>query len=178
MISGFLDVSVSPKTTYLYLWRHQKTSNDSRNVPSMFGKYSFWKSRKIENPELCFCWKGGESKIPFVVGKDGRREIPTFLLIKSWTSWIWDQYLPENMKLKWKGGTFLKPRNNKPRNQDTFLFSSKGIPSTRQHTDSPPCTQDFGGYAHSRWQWPIENPAKSWENPDLGSRGSGVPFFM
>ena len=39
-----------------------------------------------------------------------------------------------------------KPRNQetkKPRNQETkkpFLFSSKGIPSTPQHTDSHPCT--------------------------------------
>ena len=32
---------------------------------------------------------------------------------KSWTSWIWDQYLPENMK--WKFGKLSRPRNHKTR---------------------------------------------------------------
>ena len=32
------------------------------------------------------------------VGKEGGREIPKIRLIKSWKSWICDQYLPENMK--------------------------------------------------------------------------------
>ena len=50
--------------------------------------------------------------------KDGQRKMMKACLIKSRKSWIWDQYLPENMK--WKFGKFLKPRNqeiNKPLNQ-------------------------------------------------------------
>ena len=30
MRSGFLDVAMSPKTSLIYLWRHQDTSNNSR----------------------------------------------------------------------------------------------------------------------------------------------------
>ena len=36
-------------------------------------------------------------------------------------------------------------RNQKPRNLKPFLFSSKGIPSTTQHTDSHPCTRPEAG---------------------------------
>ena len=32
------------------------------------------------------------------VGKGGAREIPMICLMKSWKSWMWDQYCPKNMK--------------------------------------------------------------------------------
>ena len=36
MISGFLDVSLSPKTNMIYLWRHQDTQNNPRKIPTYF----------------------------------------------------------------------------------------------------------------------------------------------
>ena len=36
MISGLADVSLSPKTIYVYLWRHQDTQNNRRKVQLMF----------------------------------------------------------------------------------------------------------------------------------------------
>ena len=87
--------------------------------------------------------------------KDGRRTIPTFCLMESWKSWIWDQYLPENMKwvvgnmgsLKLWNFTTTKPgdqETKKPRNFGTkkpnkearnyetktcYAFSSKATPA-------------------------------------------------
>ena len=52
--------------------------------------------------------------------KDGHRTIMKTRLIKSRKSWIWDQYLPENMR--WTFGNFLKPRSQgtkKARHQET-----------------------------------------------------------
>ena len=50
----------------------------------------------------------------------------------------------------WNSG--IKKRRNqetkKPRNQECFLFSTKGIPSTPQHADSHPCTS-FGLWAYN-----------------------------
>ena len=88
--------------------------------------------------------------------------------IRSRKSWIWDQYLPGNMKLNvgnmgsisinkhgmdsWIFGTSelwnfetKTPRNfdtKKPRNQETFLFSSEGIqyPSTYRPPPLRPTT--------------------------------------
>ena len=72
-------------------------------------------------------------------GEDGRRQIPKIRPIRSWESRIWDHSVPEHMK--WTFGKILKLRsqetkNKQPRNQETFLFSSPGIPSTPQQTDS------------------------------------------
>ena len=39
MISGFLDLSMTPSTNYVNLWRHQETSNDSRKTPEWFWKH-------------------------------------------------------------------------------------------------------------------------------------------
>ena len=47
-----------------------------------------------------------------------------------------------------------------------FSFSSKGIHSTPQHTDSHPCTQ-----------LPIEDLGNPGTNPDLGSGGLGDNFY-
>ena len=43
-----------------------------------------------------------EIEIFEIVGKAGTEKKPTIRLINSWKSWIWDQFLPENMK--WKCG--------------------------------------------------------------------------
>ena len=38
MISGFSDVSLSPKTIYFYIWRDQNPPNNSSKIPNRFGK--------------------------------------------------------------------------------------------------------------------------------------------
>ena len=48
MISGLLDVSLSPKTNIINLWRHHDTSNNPRKIPThlktyYFGKFDIWK---------------------------------------------------------------------------------------------------------------------------------------
>ena len=117
MVSGFGDVSLSPQNQYCLSF---ETPGDPRkkqeNATSLLKKY-FKKFRFFGNPFV-------ES-----VRKDGHRTIPTISLIKSWTSWIWDQYLS---KMKWELGNmgslnlwdfeFLKPRHQeivKPRNSET-----------------------------------------------------------
>ena len=59
---------------------------------------------------------------------DGRRKIMKVCLKKPWKSWIWNQYLPEDMTWKfgnigilrrWNFGT-LEPRNQEPWNQVTL----------------------------------------------------------
>ena len=93
MISAFSDVSLSPKTNFIYLWRPQDTSNNSRKLP----KHSKKMFRILECLQID---KFG------LVGKDGGRKIPTIRPINSCKSWRWDQYLPENMK--WIFGKSLK----------------------------------------------------------------------
>ena len=45
MIYGFLDASMTPKTSYVSFWAHQIAPNNSRKPSrSIFGKYSFWKT--------------------------------------------------------------------------------------------------------------------------------------
>ena len=41
MISGFMDVSPSPKTNYFYLWKPQDTSNTPRQFPNRFRQIMF-----------------------------------------------------------------------------------------------------------------------------------------
>ena len=71
MISGFPDVSLSPKTNIIYFLRHQGTSNDSRKIQNQFSKM-LW-----EIPTL---WK---SCVFANGGKDRRRQIPTTRLINA-----------------------------------------------------------------------------------------------
>ena len=80
---------------------------------------SFWRI------SICQISKFGKSIFKF--WKRQAPNMPATRLRNSWKAWIWDQYLPENMK--WKFGKSLilwtlKPRNqkretNKPRNRDT-----------------------------------------------------------
>ena len=71
MISGFLDVSMSPKTNYVYLWRHQETSNNSRVPDTLFEKKKFANLKK---------WT---SHILETLGKRWGRRIPTTRLSNS-----------------------------------------------------------------------------------------------
>ena len=82
MISEFSDVSLSPKTNIIYLWRHQNIKRP-RKYQMISRTYCFGKNIKNEN-----------------VGKDGHRTIMKIRITFSWKSWIWEQYLPESMKLK------------------------------------------------------------------------------
>ena len=92
MISGFLNVSF--KANYFMfgdtgpLWKNQEQS------PIVFEQNHFIHLHILESYNFQSC------------GQDGRRQIPTTRLINSWKSWIWDQYLPENMK--WKFGKSLE----------------------------------------------------------------------
>ena len=65
---------------------------------------NFWnlKTLKLRNSEMLFSefWKFEKMKI-----EDGHRKVMKFRLEKSWKSWIWVQYLTENMK--WKFGKWL-----------------------------------------------------------------------
>ena len=85
MISGFSDVSLSPKTIHFYLWRDQIPPNKSRNPKSFFGNIislniTIWVSKMLKLVE-----KAGA----------GNHADPSNCF---WKSCIWDQYLPENMK--------------------------------------------------------------------------------
>ena len=79
MISGLLNVSQSPKTNIIHLWRAQDALNNPRNNPNTFSKVIIFIDLKLLGIQ-CF------EKL----GKDERRTILEFHL--------WDQYLPENMK--------------------------------------------------------------------------------
>ena len=116
MTSWFVDVFRPLKTNSFYLSRHQDTSNKSRTVLGIFiYKKVLYESRNFR------------THIRNNFRTDGHRQIPNTRLITAWKSWIWGGNVPENVK--WKFGKFLKRRKPKPRNQETFLFSSKGIPS-------------------------------------------------
>ena len=83
---GFFERAPEPNTNYFYLWRPRNTSNKSRKILNHFGQY-YVINRRIVNITNFEKFR-----------KDGRRQIPTILLNRSWSSWIWDQYLPENME--------------------------------------------------------------------------------
>ena len=120
-----------------YLKRSKKCSEP------IFQKQEFWKAQLWEIRK---------------VGKEGRRTNMKIHLIIFEDLWKWDQYLPEAMKWQFSNTGLLnlwnfdtqKLRNqetSKPRNYKTLEtkkpghFSSKGIPTTPQHTDSHPCTR-------------------------------------
>ena len=103
MISGFSDVSTTPKTNIIYFLRHQDTQINPRYTPIMF-KNSIYGNINTLEIENC-------------------RTILKIRLTKCWTSWIWDQYLPENMKWNFGNMGSLKLGNfetKKPRSQETL----------------------------------------------------------
>ena len=70
MFAGFLDVSLTPQTNMIYLWRHQETSNNPRkshNIKEQFLWISeCWKSKiskMLEKAEADKSWRS-VSKFP------------------------------------------------------------------------------------------------------------------
>ena len=53
MISGFSDVSPSPKPNCFCLWRRQDTSNNPGNSTSFLKDDDFYKSQKVVNRGVC-----------------------------------------------------------------------------------------------------------------------------
>ena len=91
-------------------------------------------------------------------GKDGRRTKTPIRSIRYWKSWIWEQYLPENMK--WKLGTSLKPRNqvtSKPRNHDgePLPLFKNGFPIIYPKTFFANASLCF---IFSKWIWMAKKP--------------------
>ena len=78
-----------------------------------FLNYCLWKSQNMEIGNV-------ES-----VGKDARRKILNIRLWISWTSWRWDQYLPENTKYKF--GTMESIYSNKTLNGFLNLWTFESL---------------------------------------------------
>ena len=57
MISEFLDVSTSPKTNIIYVWRPQDTPSNVIKKPNRFDQYYFGKSQDLGNRTFWKCWK-------------------------------------------------------------------------------------------------------------------------
>ena len=89
MFSGLSNLSPSPKTNSIYLWRHQDIfKKPIKKKPwRILPKYYFHKYQIFVFHFFV------------ILGKDGRRKIPPVRPIKSWKSLIWDQYLLESTKL-------------------------------------------------------------------------------
>ena len=64
MVSGFLNVSLSPKTNYFYLWRPQDASNNSRkpNDPKTHSFYKFQNVGNLTNLQFSKCSKDSNLK--------------------------------------------------------------------------------------------------------------------
>ena len=56
MISGLLDVSLSPKTIYCFLWRYQNPHNTSRKF-KLIPKSYFYKSEHVGHRTVWKLWK-------------------------------------------------------------------------------------------------------------------------
>ena len=69
MISGVLDVSMTPKTNYFYLWSNQDTSKNLRKIPNHF-QIIISDNRKISDIEDFENF-----------GKDGHQQIMKIRLI-------------------------------------------------------------------------------------------------
>ena len=64
MITGFLEVSPTPKTNYFYLWRHQDTEKKIKEIPGAFQIYIIFINLRIL-----------EIQYVGTFGKGGRRQI-------------------------------------------------------------------------------------------------------
>ena len=49
MIFGFLDVSMTPRDHYSWLWKHQITQMNSRKTWHRFQTYEFWQPQNLQN---------------------------------------------------------------------------------------------------------------------------------
>ena len=123
---------LTPKTNIISLWRHQDNLNNPRKNPNSFF--------------LCL----GSVIIVFFfqIVWPTHLDIPEFILLpfetlrnfetsKLWNFEVLKFWNFEALKL-WPFETL------ELWNQETFSISSKGIPSTTQHTDSPPCIRIMG----------------------------------
>ena len=82
------------------------------NIPKLFQKisetdgsielYYYFANHKFGRIKKTNCWNR--------FGKGERRQIMDIRQTKPRQDWIWDQYLPGNMK--WRFCEFLKPRNH------------------------------------------------------------------
>ncbi len=63
MISGFSDVSMTPQTEYLYLWRHQDTSDKLMKKPKHLWECCFSESQQIGKFGFANFGKRGRRKI-------------------------------------------------------------------------------------------------------------------
>ena len=117
VISGFSDVSLSPKTNIIYLWRHQDTSNNPRTIQIifwniMFGNHKKWETRNLKVLEKT----GAEHAWRPVLNFLGNTEsvIRDQYLQKTGNGNLvtWDQYLPKHFETKkLRNLETLKPRN-------------------------------------------------------------------
>ena len=115
MIPGFLDVSPSPKTNYFYRWRDQ----DIQHIPRK--SQIILKTNIYINIETL--------GIHFSILEKATH------LTNSRESWIWDQYLPENMKRSFCNMGALKFRNfetTTPRNFETEIKTENQKSQTNQ----------------------------------------------
>ena len=86
MLPRFGDASMSPKTTIIYFWRHQDILSNIRKHAQTFQKNIFWAISKCRKRKIR------------IVEKTRAENSWGSVLSLSGQSWIWDQYLPENMR--------------------------------------------------------------------------------
>ena len=114
-----------------FFGRFQTVPNQSNLFMETLGYLKNKKSLGIFSNMIFINLKVSEIHVFDIFREDGHREILPIRLIKSWKSWIWDQYLPENME--WQFGKISKPRKkttkNKPRNQHFCYFQVRGSPA-------------------------------------------------
>ena len=90
MISGLLDVSLSPKTNTIHLWRHQYTPNNLRTIPIHLSKLLFgvWDFGIQNRLEVCGPTHLGISELIFENLKLRNLEKCNFGTSKHWKSVI------------------------------------------------------------------------------------------
>ena len=129
-ISGFLDVSLKPKTNIFYLWRPQDTLNKSKKRIIFEASY-ICRFQNVANTKTLDIFERRAPENP----DDPCNEILKY--------GIWDQDLPENTtwrnfdtKKLWNQDTkkpitfeTMKPKSKKPRNQGTFYFQVRESPA-------------------------------------------------
>ena len=109
---------------------------EKQEILKPFLKYDYaWKSHNCGSPKF---WN---------FEKDRCRKIPTIRLIYYWKSWIWDQYLPENMDWNLSNMGSLKLwsfETSRPGSQETFkkfeaekLWNQEALTPRNFETDEP-----------------------------------------
>ena len=138
MISEFVDVSLAPKTICFILWDTRTPKTKQENPWNVF-KHIIFTNIKISEIENVVIFR-----------KDGHRQILESRLRNSWTSWIWDQYLPESMK--WKIGKFCKPINHETKHRETKKPRNQETKRPRDQETKKPRNQDTPVVAYILWK--------------------------